>query len=293
MYPNAIAHYHAPTELADVLALLAAGGEAKVIAGGQTLMPLLKSRLYSPATLVDLNRVRGLGAIEEHPDRLVLGALVRHQQAATHPVVRARCRVLASAAIKVADRQVRNRGTLAGSLAYGDYTSDIAPALLALGAAVRIARHGAAERVVDLDAFLVGPFECDLAREELVTAIEIPLEPGATGGAYVKIGRVAHDRVTVSVGAHVALDGAGRLRFARLGFGGLSPRAQRARAAEELLAGRTPSAPLFAEAGAVAANGVKTRSDELASAEYRTQLIRVTVPQSLERAVRRARGDLA
>ncbi|HMM77109.1 MAG TPA: FAD binding domain-containing protein [Gammaproteobacteria bacterium] len=293
MYPKAIAHYHAPTELVEVLALLEAGGDAKVIAGGQTLMPLLKSRLYSPETLIDLNRVRDLGSIEERPDRLILGAMVRHQQAATHPAIIARCRVLASAAIKVADRQVRNRGTLAGSLAYGDYTSDIAPALLALGAAVRIARHGETERLVDLDAFLIGPFECDLAREELVTAIEIPLDLGRTGGAYVKIGRVAHDRVTVSAGAHVALDGAGRIRVARVGLGGLAPRALRARATEELLAGQTPSATLFEEAGTVAANAVKTRSDELASAEYRTRLIGVTVRQALERAIARAKGESA
>ncbi len=274
MYPKAIAHYHAPTELVEVLALLEAGGDAKVIAGGQTLMPLLKSRLYSPETLIDLNRVRDLGSIEERPDRLILGAMVRHQQAATHPAIIARCRVLASAAIKVADRQVRNRGTLAGSLAYG-------------------ARHGETERLVDLDAFLIGPFECDLAREELVTAIEIPLDLGRTGGAYVKIGRVAHDRVTVSAGAHVALDSAGRIRVARVGLGGLAPRALRARATEELLAGQTPSATLFEEAGTVAANAVKTRSDELASAEYRTRLIGVTVRQALERAIARAKGESA
>jgi aerobic carbon-monoxide dehydrogenase medium subunit len=290
MYPNHIENYHAPTELSEVLALLQGGDNVKLLAGGQTLIPLIKTRLYTPSTLIDLNKVRGLGGITRDGGNLVIGAMTRYHEVATSPLVRQHFTVLAEAVSKIADRQVRNRGTLAGSLAYGDYTSDVAPGAIAAGASVRIASAEGPSRMSRVEQFIRGPFDCDLREDEIVTAIEIPIESKAVGGAYVKYGRVAHDRVMLSIGVHLALDPDGRCESIRIAIGGVSPKAARIPDAEAALVGQTLTESSFENAGEIARQAIDTRSDELASARYRTQLIGVGLTRAASIALERAKA---
>ena len=289
MFPNHIENYFAPSELSEVLQLLSSRDNAKLIAGGQSLIPLMKTRLFSPATLIDLNRVEGLDGISRQGDQLHIGALVRHQQAARDPLLRRNHEVLCEAAANVADRQVRNRGTLVGSLVFADYTSDIAPAVIASDGRLCIAGANGGTRTVNVEDFILGPFSCDLKPDEVVTTLVVPVVTGRSGGVYLKHGRVAHDRAMLGVAVSITLDEAGTCRTVRIALGGVLPRASRVPQAEAALMDRAPDALVLEAAGEAAAAAVETTSDELASAAYRSQLIRVTIPEAVAVAVQRAR----
>jgi aerobic carbon-monoxide dehydrogenase medium subunit len=290
VYPEPIEEYHAPTDLAEVLALLARlGSSAKLLAGGQSLMQQMKARLLAPRILVDLNRVRGFDQITEEDGALEIGALVRFHRAADDQHLRERFTALAEAAAAIGDRQVRNRGTLVGSIAFAANYGDIAPAAAALAAKVVVAGGGGGRtREQPIEDFVRGVGELDLAATEIVTALRVPVPRAGSGSAYVKHGRVYQDRATIGVAAWAAVDSAGRCADVRIAIGGLARPIERAAAAEEALRGRVCDAPRLAEAGEVAAISLPTQSDELASAEYRAQLLRVQVPKALEIALGRA-----
>lgn len=288
MYPRPIESYFAPSAMSEVLALLKQHGEhAKLLAGGQSLISLMKTRLLAPQALIDLNRVRGLDEIRQQGRFLRVGAMARHADVAAHPVVQRSHSLLADAAASIGDPQIRNRGTLAGSLVHADPLADYTPAAIALCARLVIAKADTSSRILSAKDFIVSPFTVRLAEDELVVRIEFPCPPPMTGGAYVKEGRVARDFAVVSVAAQITRDPDGRCERAAIVVGGLLPKPGRASHTEAWIQGRSLDAGTFARAGEAAADEIETQSDSAGSAEYRKQLIRATVPTALLRAVTR------
>ncbi len=289
MYPRAIENYFAPTDVAEVLTLLQQHGEqAKLLAGGQSLMPLMKLRLAEPQTIIDLNQVATLDDIREENGRLHIGALARHADVATHPLILQSYPLLADAARNIGDPQIRNRGTIAGSLVHADPSADYPPAVMALDGQLVVAKADGGTRTVALDDFLAGPLMSDIGEDELVTRIEIPAPAARSGGAYAKHSQVAGDFAIISVAAHITLDPSGICQQASIVVGGVMPKPGRAEQAAGLLQGKALDAPLLTRAGEVAAEEVETEDDVRASAAYRSQLIRVTVPEVVRQASTRA-----
>ena len=289
MYPKAIENYFAPTEVAEVLTLLQQYGEqAKLLAGGQSLMPLMKLRLAEPQTIIDLNQVAALDDIREENGRLHIGALARHADVAVHPLILQSYPLLADAARNIGDPQIRNRGTIAGSLVHADPSADYPPAVMALDGRLVVAKAAGGTRTVALDDFLVGPLMSDIGEDELVTRIEIPAPAAHAGGAYAKRSQVAGDFAIISVAAHITLDPSGICRQASIVVGGVMPKPGRAERAAGLLHGKALDATLLTQAGEAAAEEVETEDDVRASAAYRRQLIRVTVPEVVRQASARA-----
>lgn len=289
MYPKAIESYFVPTQVSEVLALLQQHGEqAKLLAGGQSLMPLMKLRLAEPQALIDLNHVAGLSDIEEKDGCLHIGALARHADIAVHPLVQQTYTLLADAAKNIGDPQIRNRGTLAGSLVHADPAADYPPAVIALDGRLVVAKADGSTRTVSAADFIAGPLMSNIAQNELVTRIEIPTPAPSSGGAYAKHSQVAGDFAIISVAAQVTLDSAGTCLQAAIVIGGVMPQPCRANQASALLQGKKLDDALLVQAGEAAAQEVETDDDVRASAIYRTQLIRVSVPTVIGRALARA-----
>src|SRR5215510_16439344 len=281
MYPKAIELYFAPKEVSEVLVLLRQHGEhAKLLAGGQSLVPLMKLRLVEPRVVIDLNHVSGLNEVREENGTLHLGAMLRHADVATHPLIQRSYGLLAQAARNIGDPQVRNRGTLAGSLVHADPAADYPPAVMALNGRLVLTKADGSTRIVSADDFLVGPLTSAVTEDELVTRIEIPTPPHS-GGAYTKHSQVAGDFAIISVAAQVTLDAAGKCQQAAIVIGGVMPTPARAAQTAALLHGTTLDDATLTRAGETAAAEVEAHSDVRASAEYRQQLIRVTVPAML------------
>ncbi len=287
MYPKPIERYFAPRDLAEALRLRAEyAAEGALIAGGQSLLPRMKARVVSHRTLIDLNHLENLAAIESVVDCVRIGALVRHRGAAADPRLRQTASVLSDAAQAIGDLQVRNRGTVIGSLCEGEPASDIAPAAIALGAHLRL-KHTVGERLVPVTALRSGVIDpCEVATHlEFCTPI-----PG-TFSAYLKIGRAAQDRPIIGVAALVVFDHAGRSTRAVIVVGGVHPAPQLALHAAATLKDALLTLPLLATAGEVAAAEVATQDDTMASAQYRSQLIRSLVPEVLARVLARHRKE--
>jgi carbon-monoxide dehydrogenase medium subunit len=290
MYPEPIDEYHAPTDLAEALNLLSRFGvHAKILAGGQSLLQQMKARLIAPRILIDLNRVRGIDEIRETDSAVEIGALVRFYRAADDDILRRRFTALAEAAASIGDRQVRNRGTLVGSITFAANYGDIAPAALALDAKIVVAGGEAGTtREYSIDEFVKGVGFVQLGAGEMVTALRAPLPPARSASTYLKHGRVYQDRATVGVAVRVALAAkTGHCTDVRIVIGGLAKPVQRATAAEDVVRDHPASSARLAAAGEAAASSLQTQSDELASAEYRTQLLRVQVAKALEIAIGR------
>jgi aerobic carbon-monoxide dehydrogenase medium subunit len=282
MYPGRF-EYHAPATLDEALAALDRyGDEAKVLAGGQSLIPLMKLRFASPRALVDINRVPGLDGLAEEGGELRIGALVRHKDCERAALLGGRWGVLGDAAPQISDPLVRNLGTVAGSLAHADPQGDWGSALMAAGARV-VARGSGGAREIALDELFEGPFTTTLEPTEVITEVRVP-DPGPkAGGTYLKLERKVGDFATVAVGVHVSFsDGAvGRAGIALTGVG---PRNLRARAAEEALSGRTLDDDAIGEAGRLAAEAAEPRDDMRGSADYKRNVVRVFVERGLRKA---------
>jgi aerobic carbon-monoxide dehydrogenase medium subunit len=259
--------YLAPESPAEVLALLAEhGDDAKLLAGGHSLLPMMKLRLAAPSVLIDVGAVRGLAGITADDGELVIGATTRHAELAASPLVQAEAPLLAYAAAKVGDPQIRHRGTIGGSLAHADPAADLPMALLALGGSVQISGPGGS-RTVAADDFFHGYFETALAPDELLTAVRVPRLPGEAWG-YQKFVRRSNDWAIVGV-ATVG----GRVALANMG-----PTPLRAHGTEDAVAaGASP-----AEAAARAAEGTSPGEDMHADREYRQHLARVLTRRALE-----------
>jgi aerobic carbon-monoxide dehydrogenase medium subunit len=288
MYPPKF-DYVAPETLDEALSLLERhGDEAKVLAGGQSLIPLLKLRFASPALLVDLNRIPGLGSVEETASELRIGALARHNELAANSTIAARYPAMASAAPQIADPLVRNLGTIGGSLAHADPAGDWGSVMLALGAKL-VAKSRAGERVIPIEEFFQGIFQSALKPNEILTQIRVPRPQGRSGGAYLKLERKVGDFATVGVAVQLTMKD-GRIGQAGIALTSVGPQNIKAKAAEAALAGAEPGEKAFREAARLAAEASQPSSDVRGSAEYKRNIVRVYVQRGLARALEIARS---
>lgn len=280
--------YRAPEALDEALSLLAEfGDDAKPLAGGQSLIPLLNFRLARPAVLIDLNRVRSLAGIEATADGLRIGAMTRQRMLERSADVARSAPLIAETMPHVAHPQIRNRGTLGGSLAHAEPAAELPAVMITLGARLRL-QSSTGERSLTADEFFTGLFATDLRTGELLTAVEIPALPARTGYAFEEVARRHGDFALLGVAASVTLDAAGVCREARITLVNPGAGAERMQRAASLLAGRSPNATLAREAGEIAAADVSATADVHASPEYRRQLARVLTRRALERAFTRA-----
>jgi aerobic carbon-monoxide dehydrogenase medium subunit len=284
--------YRAPTSLAEALDLLRDhGDDAKVVAGGQSLIPLLKLRFAAPAVLVDIGRVPGLTGIAAEEGGLRIGARTRHVEVERDAGLDASWRILRDTAPQIADPLVRNRGTVGGSLCHADPQGDWGAVMLALDAElVAISKDG--ERVIAAADFFQGPFTTTLRPDEVLTEVRIPAAPAGqrASGTYLKLERKVGDFATVGVAVHVWLAG-GRVERAGIGLTAVGPNNLKATAAEQALAGREPTAEVIAEAARLAAEAAEPKDDIRGSAAYKKDVVRVFVQRGLRTAIERAGGN--
>jgi CO/xanthine dehydrogenase FAD-binding subunit len=279
--------YYAPVTVEEALELLVRyGGEAKVLAGGQSLMPLLNFRLTRPAALVDLNRIPDLAYIREHDGWLYLGAMTRQRTIELSPLVRQRVPLLAEATRWVGHLPIRTRGTIGGSLAHADPAAEYPAVLTALEGEV-VVRGPRGQRLLGAGALFQSYLTTSLAPDEILTEVRLPATPPGTGVAFEEFARRHGDFAIVGVAALVTVDGE-ECRQARLAAAGAGPTPVRLRAAEEILERRGLGDEAIAAAAARASELVQPDSDLHASADYRRHLTRVLATRALTRARARA-----
>jgi carbon-monoxide dehydrogenase medium subunit len=283
MYPSRF-RYEAPRSIAEAISLLHEGGdEAKVLAGGQSLVPLMKLRFASPALIVDINNLPGLEYHQEDPDGTIrIGALCRHADLERSALLKSKQPVMAAAAPLIADPIVRNRGTLVGSLCHADPQGDWASVVTALGGFV-IARGPGGRRSIPIADFVTGPFQNALAPDEIAVEAVIPPPKGSLAGGYLKLERRVGDFATVGVAAAVETSGDAvtRAGIALTGVGGSTISATEA---SQALIGRPLTAESIAEAADLAAAAARPRTDHRGSAEYKRHMVRTFVVRILSRA---------
>ena len=266
MIPAAFAYERASS--AEQAVELLAGEDAKLLAGGQSLIPVLRLRFVRPSVLVDIGRLDDLRYVREDGDRIAIGALTRHSELARDPVLARHCAVITEAAAHIGDPQVRHRGTIGGSVAHADPAGDLGTIVLTLGAEL-VARGPGGERTIPATEFFTGPFETALEPQELLTEIRVP---AVESGTYLKLVRRSADWATVGVAA-ARVDGRVQVGLTSMGMTPL-----RARGVEEALAGGASAADAAARAG----DGTEPPADVSASSEYRTHLAQVLVRRALE-----------
>jgi aerobic carbon-monoxide dehydrogenase medium subunit len=282
--------YHRAGSVDEALALLQQyGDEAKLVAGGHSLIPVMKLRFAQPAHLIDIRRIQGMAGIRENGDSLVVGALTTYRELESSELLRQRVPILAECASAVGDLQVRNMGTIGGSLAHADPAADMPATVLALGATV-VVRGAGGERQIPADDFFVALFTSALGEGEILTEIRVPTLPARTGSAYEKHAHPASGYALCGVAATVTLDGAGRVERARVALTGIGSKATRATGVEQALAGQEPSREAIAAAAQRAAEGLDIRPDEAGAEGYNENLARVCTRRALQRAAERARG---
>jgi carbon-monoxide dehydrogenase medium subunit len=273
--------YHAPASLEEVFTMLE-DGSGKILAGGMSLIPLMKLRLASPESVIDLRHVPGLKEIVESGGVVSVGAMATHHEVEGSPVIRGKCPLLGEAAGQIGDTQVRNVGTIGGSVAHADPSADYPAALVALEARIRL-RSAQGERVVEASEFFVDAFTTALEPGEIVVAVEIAAEEPREGYKYEKVAHPASGFPVVGVAVRVKRAGSG-IALARIGVTGMGARAFRARNAEALLEGGADPAA----AAAVVGEGEEANSDLYASGEYRRHLARVHAARAIAAALTRA-----
>jgi carbon-monoxide dehydrogenase medium subunit len=288
--------YHAPTTLRECLDVLRTeSGRVLVLAGGQSALPLLKSRQLRPEVLLDLAGVEQLRAVSIAADGaapLELGSMVRYRDVLNAPVISAHWAALSDAVTTLGDVQVRNRGTIGGNVAFADAAADIPPVAVCLSAELVVAGQDA-ERTVSAEEFFSGPRQTALQPDELLAALRFPAPNPRSGSAYVKYGITANGRPVIGVAASISLSEDGGCADARVAVGGVLPAPRRAQNAEQVLIGTRLDADVLAAAARAAADEVPTQDDLRASAAYRRQLIKVYGERTLQRAAERARKGRA
>jgi carbon-monoxide dehydrogenase medium subunit len=282
--------YHAPRSADEVLALLAEhGDEAKVLAGGQSLVPLLAMRLARPSQLVDINDVEELAGIRPHDGGLAFGTLTRERDAERSPDVASALPVLAEALPMIGHVSIRNRGTIGGSIAHADASAELPAVAVATGAEM-VLRSTRGERVVPADEFFVSHFTTCLDDDELLTEVRMPSGPEGAGWAFHEIARRHGDFALVGVAAMVALDGNRQVGEARITLMGVADRAVRAVEAEAALVGAAPGADVIEAAAHEATKDLDPATDMHGSAAFRRHLADVAVRRALTTATTRAGG---
>jgi aerobic carbon-monoxide dehydrogenase medium subunit len=284
--------YRSPTSLGETLDLLRANGDdAKVLAGGQSLIPLLKLRFAAPSLVVDIGRVPALTGISADGEWLRIGARTRHVDVERDQDLDRICPILRETAPLISDPLVRNRGTVGGSLCHGDPAGDWGAVMLALDASL-VAHSADGERVIRAADFFQGPFTTALRPDEVLTEIRVPA--AATGpsasGVYLKLERKVGDFATVGVAVQVRLDG-DRVASAGIGLTAVAPSSRAAVDAARALEGRQPTDELVAEAARLAAGAAEPHDDVRGSADYKRDVVRVFVQRGLRRALAQARRE--
>jgi carbon-monoxide dehydrogenase medium subunit len=287
MYPAAF-EYHAPANVAEALRLLGKLRDAKILAGGHSLIPMMKLRLAQPKHLIDLRRVKGLTGIKGTGSTLAIGAMTTHWDVESSKVLKAKCPILSETAAVIGDPAVRNKGTIGGSLAHGDPAADLPATAIALGA--EFVCQGKKKRTVKVDDWFKGLMETALRAKELLVEIRVPALGKGTGGAYLKFPHPASRFAVVGVAAVVTLDKNGTCTKAGVGVTGAGTRAVRAKGVEAALTGKRLDAAAIEAAAAKAADGVDVQADLQGSVEYKAHLCRVFAKRAIEAAVKRARA---
>jgi carbon-monoxide dehydrogenase medium subunit len=282
--------YVAPKTLEEALRLVERhGDEAKILAGGHSLLPLMKLRLAQPRYVIDIGRLRNMNYIREENGHIAIGALTTHAEIESSTLLRSKCPLLAETAAVIGDVQVRNRGTLGGSLAHADPAADYPAAALALDVEI-VAASTAETRTIPVAEFFVDMLTTTLRPGEILSQVRVaPLAP-QTGTAYEKLHQPASGFAIVGVAARLMLGKDGTIEDVAIGVTGLGPKAFRAAAAEKILRGKKPSEKLFGEAARYTAQGIEPLSDLHASADYRREMAAVYTRRALERALTRSQG---
>ena len=281
--------YHAPGTLDEALGLLGSLDDPKVMSGGQSLLPMLKLRLASPANIIDIGRIPGLDSIEERDGFLRIGALVTEAQLESSPAVAERYPILLDTARVIADPLVRNRATLCGNIAHGDPANDHPATMIALGARV-VAVGPDGERTIDINEFFFGLFMTALGEGEILTELRIPTPPAHSGGAYVKLERKVGDYAVAGSAVQLTLAEDGTVASAGIGLTNLGIAPIRATAAEDALTGQAPGDDTIAAAAKAAAGVTDPVADRRGSVEYKKNMARVLTTRAIRKALARAGG---
>ncbi|MBI3734588.1 MAG: xanthine dehydrogenase family protein subunit M [Chloroflexi bacterium] len=281
--------YATPPTIPEAIALLQAHQDAKILSGGQSLIPALKLRLATPPLLVDISRIAGLTTLSEAGGWLHIGALVREADLEESPLVRSRYPLLHDTSHVVADPLVRNLATIAGNLAHADPANDHPATMLAYRAEV-VATGPSGARVIAVDSFFTGLFATALAHDEILTEVRVPAPMAGSGGAYLKLERKVGDFATAGVAAQLNLDAAGRVQQIGIGLTNVGPMAIRARRSEDVLRGQSPSDALIAQAAALAQEDCDPTADLRGSADYKRNMVRILTMRALHKALERARA---
>jgi carbon-monoxide dehydrogenase medium subunit len=262
---------------------------AKLLAGGHSLLPLLKLRLASPRLLIDLTRIPGLGKISQQDDKIVVGALATHYQIESSDLLKTKCPLLPQTARAIGDVQVRNRGTLGGSLTHADPSADWPAAILALGGELKL-NGTKGERRIAAEEFFLGAMTTAVEPTEILTEIYVPASPRRSGSTYLKIPQQASGFAIVGVAVWLRLAQNGRCEGIGIGVTGLSEKPFRARIVEERLQGNKLTAKLIEESAVHVAEGMDPLEDLHASAKFRAHLAHVYTSRAIEEAGKKAAG---
>ena len=282
--------YYAPASLSEAIALLQRhGDQAKVLSGGQSLLPLLKLRMGAAGHLVDIGRIPGLDYIREEGGFLAIGGRTRESALEHSELIRTRYPIIHDTALVIADPLVRNRATVGGNLAHADPANDHPATMLALGAEVT-ATGPKGQRTIPIAQFFTGLFSTALAPDEILTEIRIPIRPPKSGGAYVKLERKVGDFATAAAAAQVTLGGGGEIERAGIGLTAAGPTPIKATDAERFLLKKKPDAATIAEAARLAAAAASPSGDRRGSVQYKREMARVLTARALTKAIVRAGG---
>ena len=287
MIPPAF-EYLRPNTIPEAIAFLQQYGEdAKILSGGQSLIPMMKLRIARPAYLIDINRIAGLSYIKEEGGFLKIGGLTREAELEASPLIRSKYPILLDTAHVIADPQVRNLATVGGNLAHGDPANDHPATMLALGAQV-VATGAGGERIIPIEEFFLSLFSTALQQGEILTEIRVPAPAARSGGAYFKLERKVGDFATAAVAAQVTLDAGGAVQKVGIALTNVGPTPIKAKKAEDFLRGKKLDEANIRQAGELAGDEAQPSSDLRGPAEYKTGLVKTLAKRALSRAAERA-----
>jgi carbon-monoxide dehydrogenase medium subunit len=280
--------YFSPETVSEAIALLHEHGDgAKILSGGQSLIPMMKIRLARPEYIIDINRLADLQYVKEEDGFLKIGGLTREADLEVSSLIRSKYPIILDTAASIADPQVRNMATVGGNLAHGDPANDHPATMLALGAEI-IATGRSGERTISIRDFFISIFTTALEHGEILTEIRIPIPPSGSGGAYFKLERKVGDFATVGVAAQVTLDGTGVCRAVGIGLTNVGATPIKAARAEDVLVGKPMNEQQIRQAAQLAAEEAQPSSDLRGPAEYKVSMVRELTKRALVRACERA-----
>lgn len=280
MIPVKFDYIHAESVEQAIRLQQESNGEGKLIAGGHSLLPLMKFRLTEPGVLIDISRISQLKEVRKEGDRIVVGALTTHHAASNDPVIKEHIPLLADTVRQIGDLQVRNRGTIGGNIAHADPAADLPAAAFALDAQVIIQGEDG-EETMPVDQFIVGPLITMMPENSIVTAVSFAIPPRHTRSVYLKYFHPASGYPVVGVAAIAGVDESGVIDFVRIGITGVGDIAYRAESVEQTLLGQKPSEAMIQEASRLAAEEGEMGNDFFTSSEYREHLCKVYTERAL------------